>query len=45
MLNLDVMVRKANVLAYIWSFSENLENSKKIDLMMRRLDFGGKYVK
>ena len=30
MLKLDVMVRKANVLAYIWSFSENLENSRKL---------------
>ena len=25
---LDIMVHKANVLTYIWSFSENLENYK-----------------
>ena len=26
------MVRKANVLTYIWSFSENFENSRKLIL-------------
>ena len=30
MLELDVMVCKANVLTYILSFSENLENSRKL---------------
>ena len=29
---LDIMVRKANVLTYIWSFSENFENSRKLIL-------------
>ena len=32
LLKLDMMVRKANVLTYIWSFSENLENSRKLIL-------------
>ena len=32
LLKLDIMVRKANVLTYIWSFSENLENSRKLIL-------------
>ena len=32
MLKLDIMVPKANVLTYIWSFSENLENSRKLIL-------------
>ena len=27
---IDIMVSKANVLTYIWSFSENLENSRKL---------------
>ena len=26
LLKLDIMVHKANVLTYIWSFSEHLEN-------------------
>ena len=26
---LDIMVHKANVLTYIWNFSENLENCTK----------------
>ena len=30
LLKLDVMVCKANGLTYIWSFSENLENSRKL---------------
>ena len=29
LLKLDIMLHKANVLTYIWSFSENLENSRK----------------
>ena len=29
---LDIMVRKANVWTYIWSFSENLENYRKLIL-------------
>ena len=29
---IDIMVCKANVLRYIWSFSENLENSRKLIL-------------
>ena len=32
LLKVDIMVRKANVLTYIWSFSENLENSRKLIL-------------
>ena len=32
LLILDIMVRKANVFRYIWSFSENLENSRKLIL-------------
>ena len=32
LLKLDIMVRKANVVTYILSFSENLENSKKLIL-------------
>ena len=32
LLKLDIMVPKANVLTYIWSFSENLENSRKLIL-------------
>ena len=32
LLKLDIIVRKANVLTYIWSFSENLENSRKLIL-------------
>ena len=32
MLTLDIMVRKANVSTYIWSFSENLENDRKLIL-------------
>ena len=32
LLKLDIMLRKANVLTYIWSFSENLENSRKLIL-------------
>ena len=30
LLKLDIMLRKAKVLTYIWSFSENLENSRKL---------------
>ena len=30
LLKLDITVRKANVLTYIWSISENLENSRKL---------------
>ena len=30
LLKLYIMVRKANVVTYIWSFSENLENSRKL---------------
>ena len=29
---LDIMVRKVNVLTYIWSLSENLENYRKVIL-------------
>ena len=32
LLKLDIMLHKANVLTYIWSFSENLENSRKLIL-------------
>ena len=32
LLKLDIMVCKANGLTYIWSFSENLENSRKLIL-------------
>ena len=32
LLKLDIMVHNANVLTYIWSFSENLENSRKLIL-------------
>ena len=32
LLALDIMVRNANVFRYIWSFSENLENSRKLIL-------------
>ena len=33
LLKLDIMVRNAHVFRYIWSFSENLENSKKLILL------------
>ena len=29
LLKLDIVVCKVNVLTYIWSFSENLENERK----------------
>ena len=32
LLKLDIMLRKANVLTYVWSFSEYLENSRKLIL-------------
>ena len=32
LLKLDITVQKANVLTYIWSFYENLENSRKLIL-------------
>ena len=32
LLKLHIMVSKANVLTYIWSFSENLENYRKLIL-------------
>ena len=32
LLKLDIMPHKANVLIYIWSFSENLENYRKLIL-------------
>ena len=32
LLKLDIMIDKANVLTYIWSFSENLENYRKLIL-------------
>ena len=32
LLKLDIMVRNANVFRYIWSFSENLENYRKLIL-------------
>ena len=32
LLKLDIMVRKANVLTYIWSFNENLVNYRKLIL-------------
>ena len=32
LLKLAIMARKANVLKYIWSFSENLENCKILSL-------------
>ena len=32
LLKFDITVHKANVLTYIWSFSENLENSRKLIL-------------
>ena len=31
-LTLDIMIWKANVLTYIWSFSENLEHYRKLIL-------------
>ena len=31
-IKLDILVSKANVLTYNWSFSENLENYKKLIL-------------
>ena len=31
-MKLDIMVHKANVLTYIWSFSENLENHRQLIL-------------
>ena len=33
LLKLNIMVHKTNVLMYIWSFSENLENSRKLILL------------
>ena len=45
LLKLDIMVHKANVLTYTWSFSENWEKIRKTDFMMRRLHFGSRYVK
>ena len=45
LLKLDIIVPKANVVTYILSFSENLAKFQKIDLMMRRLHFGSRYVK
>ena len=32
LLKLDIMVHNANVFRYIWSFSEYLENSRKLIL-------------
>ena len=32
LLKLNIMLHKANVLTYFWSFSENLENSRKLIL-------------
>ena len=32
LLKLDIVILKANVLTYIWSFSENLENYRKLVL-------------
>ena len=32
LLKLDIMLRKANELTYIWRFSENLENYRKLIL-------------
>ena len=32
LLKLDIMVRNSNVFRYIWSFSENLENYRKLIL-------------
>ena len=32
LLKLDIMVCKANVFRYIWSFSENLESYRKLIL-------------
>ena len=45
MLKLDITVLEANVLTYIWSFSENFEKFQKTDFMMRRLHLGSRYVK
>ena len=32
LLKLDIMVHKADVLTYIWSFRENLQNFRKLIL-------------
>ena len=40
LLRLDIMVCKAKVLTYIWSFSKNLRKIWKTDFMMKRLHFG-----
>ena len=32
LLKLDIMIHKANVLTYIWSFSENFKNFRKLIL-------------
>ena len=32
LLKLDIIVRKAAMVTYIWNFSENLENYKKVFL-------------
>ena len=32
LLKLNILLDEANVLTYIWSFSENLENSRKLIL-------------
>ena len=45
LLKLDITVHKANVLTYIWSFSENLKKFQKTDFMMRRFHFASTYVK
>ena len=45
LLKLDITVCKANVMIYIWSFSENMKKLQKTDFMMRRLHFGSRYVK
>ena len=37
LLKFDITVRKANVLTYIWSISENLENSRKLILWWKNL--------
>ena len=33
LLKLDIILHKADLLTYIWSFSENLENSRKLILL------------
>ena len=44
LLKLYIMVRKTNVLTYIWNFSENWKITET-GFIMRRLNFVSRYVK